>query len=229
MMGFAALGAFYSAAAHDSKKAESHMVTVKEVIQTTNYTYLHVHDGALLRWLAVPLMEAREGQTYYYSKPMVMTDFESPELKRKFDTVFFLGAVSPIPIGSEPAHQAVAAVDDKNYKRTAKPEARMDIKLEKAADGVTVAELLANKEKYAGKTVKIRAQVTKYNPQIMDKNWIHVQDGTQQAGKFDLMVTSQNEVKVGDNVLLEGQISLNKDFGYGYTFEIMMENAVVKH
>jgi hypothetical protein len=181
-----------------------------------------------IRWLAVPLMEAKAGETYYYTSPMVMTDFESKELKRKFDTVFFLGAVSPVPIGTETAHQGANGVDEKNYKRTAPTLARLNIKVPALEGGVTVADLYGGKEKYSGKVVRIRAQVTKYNPQIMDKNWIHVQDGTQAVGKFDLMVTSQKEVKVGDIIILEGIVSLNKDFGYGYNFDVMLENAILK-
>ena len=222
--GLTSLISFVQAGAQTTRKPESHMVVVKDVIQTTNYTYLQVKDRSMVRWLAVPLMEAKAGETYYYSSPMVMPDFESKELKRKFDTVFFLGGVSPVPIGTEKPHD----VDEKNYKRTAPVMAREKINVEKADGGITVGELLAGKEKYAGKVVKIHAQVTKYNAQIMDKNWIHVQDGTQAGGKYDLMVTSGKETKVGDVILIEGTVAVNKDFGYGYNFDVMIENATFK-
>ena len=80
----------------------------------------------------------------------------------------------------------------------------------------------------AGKTAKIKGQVTKYTPAVMGKNWIHIQDGSDFNGKFDLTVTSLNDVKVGDVVTLEGKISLNKDLGYGYFFDVIMEDAVLK-
>jgi hypothetical protein len=53
----------------------------------------------------------------------------------------------------------------------------------------------------------------------MNKNWIHLQDGTENNGKYDLMVTSDKEVKVGETVTLVGKISLSKDFGYGYSWK----------
>ena len=101
-------------------------------------------------------------------------------------------------------------------------------KIEPAKDGITIAELFENKEKYNGKTVKTKGQVTKYNAAIMKKNWIHIQDGTEYNGKFDLVATSNQEFNVGDVVTIEGTVSLNKDFGYGYSYEILIENAVVK-
>ena len=65
------------AGAHDSKKPESHKVVVQEVIQTKNYTYLHVTEAARTNWLAVPSMEATAGEVYYYTGPMPMPNFES--------------------------------------------------------------------------------------------------------------------------------------------------------
>jgi hypothetical protein len=60
---------------------------------------------------------------------------------------------------------------------------------------------------------------------IMGKNWIHVQDGTEAAGNYDLTVTTQGTAKVGDVVVVEGGISLNKDFGAGYKYDVIMEDA----
>jgi len=84
------------------------------------------------------------------------------------------------------------------------------------------------KEKYAGEIVKIRGQVTKYNASIMKRNWIHIQDGTEHNGKFDLVATSNMEFKVGNIVTIEGKVTLNKDFGYGYSYEILLEETVAK-
>ena len=59
----------------------------------------------------------------------------------------------------------------------------------------------------------------------MGKNWVHLQDGTGEPGNDDLLVTTQEEVAVGDVVVFEGTIVLNKDFGSGYSYEILMEEA----
>ena len=219
------------AGAHDSKKPESHKVVVQEVIQTKNYTYLHVTEAARTNWLAVPSMEATAGEVYYYTGPMPMPNFESKELHRTFDTVLFLGGVSREPITEESLKKNAnpnAGADNKPYKRTVPSETRKKIKIEPVAGSISISELLANKDKYAGKTITLRGEVTKFNPQIMNKNWIHIQDGTDAGGKFDLAITSNDEVAVGDNIVVEGKISLDKDLGYGYFFEVIMEDAKVQ-
>jgi len=73
--------------------------------------------------------------------------------------------------------------------------------------------------------VLIKGQVTKVNRAIMEKNWVHLQDGTGDSGGFDLTVTTQEQVNVGDVVTFEGKITLNKDFGAGYSYEVIMEQA----
>ncbi|HRH64786.1 MAG TPA: hypothetical protein PLU53_00665 [Bacteroidia bacterium] len=62
----------------------------------------------------------------------------------------------------------------------------------------------------------------------MNKNWIHIQDGTEYSGKFDLVVTSEQNFKEGDIVTIEGKILLDKDFGSGYSFDVIMEEARLK-
>ncbi len=59
----------------------------------------------------------------------------------------------------------------------------------------------------------------------MELNWVHIQDGTEFEGKFDLTATSIESFEVGSTVILEGILALNKDFGYGYKYEILLEKA----
>ena len=209
----------------DGKQVSNHKIVVEEVIQTTSYTYLHAKENDTLKWLAVPSMHANKGETYYYSEGLPMKEFESKELHKTFDEVLFLGGVSPEPFGSKPKP---ASENAQPYSRKATPEVKKNITIDVPKDCITIAELFSKKEAYAGKTIKVKGQVTKYSPEIMNKNWIHLQDGTENNGKFDLTITSTKAVKVGDIVTLEGKISLNKDFGYGYLFEVMMEDAVIK-
>ena len=217
----------------DGRNAKFHTILVEEVLQTSNYTYLHGKENDSERWLAVPSMVAKVGETYYYNGGLPMEKFTSKELNRTFPMVLFLGGVSSEPL-DKPQKKADETADSKHhggaevYKRTATPEVKKDIKIESSKDCITVAELFAKKDEYAGKTIKIKGQVTKYNEAIMYKNWIHLQDGTDDKGKFDLIITSPSKVKVGDIVTLEGIVSLNKDFGYGYSFDVMIENAIVK-
>jgi hypothetical protein len=111
-----------------------------------------------------------------------------------------------------------------------KPEATQnEVKVEAAEGGITIAELFANREKYNGKKVLIKGEVVKANLEIMNKNWFHIQDGTADGENFDLTITSlENDIEVGSIVTFEGMIILNKDFGHGYSYEVLMEDAVVK-
>jgi len=98
-----------------------------------------------------------------------------------------------------------------------------------AEGGISIADLYSNKASYAGKKVKVSGEVVKFNPEIMGVNWIHLQDGTDFEGSFDLTVTSNQVVAIGDIVTFEGVVALDKDFGYGYFYDLLVEEgAIVK-
>jgi hypothetical protein len=69
--------------------------------------------------------------------------------------------------------------------------------------------------------------VVKYNSGIMGKNWLHVQDGSGEAGTNDLTVTTMATAAVGDTVLVKGMAVTDKDFGYGYKYAFIIEDAQV--
>lgn len=190
-----------------------HTVVVKEVIQTSGYTYLRVKEGEKEHWLAVVKINAMVGQTYTYDDAVAMNNFTSKELKRTFTEVYFLGKLTLIP---NPA---------KNKSNESKTKAKSD-KLQKG-EKITIAKLIENKTSYSGKAVLVTGKVTKFSSGIMGKNWIHIEDGTSYSGKFDLTVTINQEVKVGDTVTVEGEITINKDFGSGYFFEVIMEDGEI--
>jgi hypothetical protein len=102
---------------------------------------------------------------------------------------------------------------------------RKNIAIEPCADCITIGKLLADKESYSGKVIKVKGQVTKYNPEIMGKNWVHIQDGTEFQDGFDLTITTDARVTPGEIVTFQGRIVLNKDFGYGYTYKVLMEEG----
>jgi len=93
---------------------------------------------------------------------------------------------------------------------------------------ISVEELIKNKEKYKNQTVRLKGEVTKYNPDIMNINWIHIKDGTSFNGKSDVTATSNTEVKLGDTISIEGKVTLDKNFGSGYVYPILIENATIK-
>ena len=98
----------------------------------------------------------------------------------------------------------------------------------KAEGGQTVAEVYAGKEGFEGQTVRVRGKVVKVNAGIMDRNWLHVRDGSGAEGTNDLTITTVDALPaVGDTVLVTGALSLNRDFGMGYTYPVIVEDADV--
>jgi len=61
----------------------------------------------------------------------------------------------------------------------------------------------------------------------MGRNWVHIQDGTSAGKYFDLTITTQDVVETGDVVVFSGKVVLNKDFGAGYQYDLIMEEAVL--
>jgi hypothetical protein len=113
----------------------------------------------------------------------------------------------------------------------AKPTQQIDVAgIVKPEGGKTVAEVFAGKDSLAGQKVTVRGKVVKVNAGIMGKDWLHVRDGSGAEGTNDLTVTTTAKPlpKLGDIVLVTGQAALNKDFGMGYQYPVMLEDATVK-
>lgn len=199
-----------------------HKMVVNDVLQTTSYTYLQAEENGKLQWLAIPKMEAAKGETYYYQGGMEMVDFKSTELNRTFNSVLFLdGVINPdIVEGGKTSLNG-------STQKSKTVEVKIQIDIKPVAGGITIAELFSNKEKYANKVVKMRGKVTKFNSNIMNKNWIHLQDGTSSSGNFDFTAITGEVVKVDDIITIEGKIALNRDFGAGYFYNVIMENGKV--
>lgn len=91
----------------------------------------------------------------------------------------------------------------------------------------TVADVFAKKDALAGKNISIKGKVTKFSGGIMGTNWFHIKDGTGSAGTDDFVVTSGDVAKVGDQVVVKGELSKDVDFGYGYKYAVIIKDAKV--
>lgn len=203
----------------------AHKVIAEEIIQGSNYTYVRVSADGKDYWIAIEKAEVKEGETYYWSMGAEMNEFTSKELKRTFRSIFFVQDFTDKPITIKPAPKQMPLTSMAGKQQA--PE-YPGIVVPKAPGGITIAEFYAGKNSIAGKTVKICGKVVKFSAGIMKKNWVHIQDGTKDAGKYDLTVTTQDSVKVGDVVVFEGVAAVNKDVGAGYFYEVLLEDAKVK-
>ena len=91
----------------------------------------------------------------------------------------------------------------------------------------TIATLNQNKATLAGKTISAQGKVVKVNNGIMGKNFVHVQDGTGDATSNNLIVTSKQTANVGDQVTISGVVVVDRDFGSGYTYPLLIEEASI--
>lgn len=217
--------------------------TVLETMDSGGYTYMKLKTQAGDMWTAVNQAKVKKGQTVTIATPMMMENFESKTLKRKFDRIVFgtlaAGAAAGSASGLPPGHPSTggAAADPSAspsniHASAAQGPAEAPVaKVAKAegASGRTIAELYAQKATLAGKEVALRGKVVKYTPEVMGKNWLHLRDGSgSRAGKNDdITVTTTAAAQIGDVVLVRGTVKTNRDFGAGYTYPVIIEDAKV--
>jgi hypothetical protein len=200
---------------------------VLETMNAANYTYVLVDTGTKKLWAAAPQFQVKVGETISIEDGMPMPNYHSKSLDRDFDVVYFTGR-TVVGNNSTTPKVATATLPPGHPPLTSgTPEtAKIEVSgIKKAEGGKTVSEIFAAKTQLAGKQVKVRGKVVKVNSQIMGKNWVHLQDGTGKEGSNDLTLTTTNSVKVGDTVLATGTIATDKDFGYGYKYSILLEDA----
>jgi len=227
--------------------------TVVETIHASRYTYVQVDTGEKKVWAATPRFDGEPGETVSVPSGLPMADFKSKTLDREFEMIYFVGAIhrpdDTEATSKEPAlpkeHPPVTGRqempeghpvigDPAEAQMTHPPMGKLPDtqaveigQIKKAEDGQTVSEIITGRKGLAGKNVTIRAKVVKFTPDIMDKNWLHVQDGSGDDGTNDLIVTTDAAVNVGDVVLVRGVVSVDRDFGYGLKYPVIIENADV--
>jgi hypothetical protein len=199
---------------------------VLEVKNVESYSYLRLKTADGEVWAAVGKAPIKKGAKVTIENVMVMNNFESKSLKRKFDKIVFgsLGGTAAAGAGSPmtAAHSGGAP----------KVDYAGDVKVAKAGgpDGKTVAEVVTKSAELKDKTVQVRGKVVKFSASIMGKNWIHLRDGSGSAADSsnDVLVTTLNQANVGDVVLVKGVVRTDKDFGSGYSYKVLIEEATLQ-
>lgn len=191
---------------------------VLETMDSAGYTYLKVQTASGDVWAVVPQTKIAKGAEVSLSEQMTMENFESKSLNRKFDRIVFatMGGGNASPMGTVAQHMSAGPAADEQT-----------VSVEKAAGGKSVAEVWNERKQLDGKPVVVRGKVVKFLGGIMGKNWIHVRDGSGSAekGDNDLTVTTDGGAKVGDVVTVSGIVRADKDFGAGYKYPVIVEEA----
>jgi hypothetical protein len=210
-----------AAAARTAMAAGALRGKVLEKIDAAPYSYLRLSTANGETWAAVPQTTVPVGTNVEVANPMPMDGFESKTLRRKFDKLFF-GTLAGAPAGGEPAmgHSPATAA-----------EVTQPINVPKAEGpaGRTVAEVYAQRAALKDKPVVIRAKVVKVTNGVMGKNWLHLRDGTGARGSKDddLAVVTAGTAAPGDVVQIKGTVRLDRDFGSGYSYAVIIEDATV--
>lgn len=208
--------------------AESVSGTVAETMDAGGYTYIRIATAAGDKWAAVPQTKLAVGDKVKVVNPMVMKSFASPTLKRTFDEILF-GTLEGGPTAA-PAATATPLASG-SAKASAAPVSSGPITKAPGPAGRTIAEVFANKASLKDKPILVRGRVTKFNAGIMGKNWIHIVDGTGSKATNDndlTVTTAQGEANVGDVILVRGVVHLDKDFGGGYSYAVIVEDATIE-
>jgi len=207
---------------------------VLETLDAANYTYVRLETPDGEKWAAVPRARVEVGTQVTIMNPQAMANFESRTLERAFETIYFGTLQSTTPShgnasGANP-HGAMPGAQQVMPHAPDTKAGEIDVARAEGATGRTVAELYTESADLSGKTVTLRGKVVKYNAGILGRNWIHLQDGSGNvaAGTGDITITSSATATVGDIVLVSGTVTLNKDFGSGYRYAVIVEDATVE-
>lgn len=196
-----------------AETGDQHAASVIDTMDGGGYTYMKVAEGSERYWVAVTAVAVHKGQQVHYIEQMWMPQFKSRALNRTFDKIMFAS------MADTPGLQA--------HPEKVTPANAPETVLKKAAGGYSVAEVYARRQALKGKTVRVRGKVTKVSSQIMKRNWVHIEDGTGDTRTDDLVFTAEtlSDVRAGDIVTASGTVAVDRDFGYGYFYPVIIENS----
>lgn len=214
---------------------------VLEVKDVENFTYLRLKTQDGETWAAIIKAPVKVGDAIAIEHAIVMTDFESKSLKKTFHSIVFgrlagTGDAAGAGMGEEPAMGSGHPANALGTSYATLPAKKLDtinderVARAKGANAWSVAEVMTKGAQLKDKTVRVRGKVVKYNPGIMGRNWVHLRDGSGTAadGSNDILVTTMDEAKPGDIVTANGVVHVDKDFGAGYSYKVLIEEATLQ-
>ena len=174
--------------------------TVLEIKNVKGYKYLKVNEEGKEIWVAIANVDINIGDKIGYDKEIMMRDFKSKSLNQTFKEIFF---VSDVYL----AQKKKPFIEKETY---------------------TIEEIHMWGENLEGKVISIDATVYKVLQGIMELDWVHLGDGTGNTMQLtdDLVFTTKKTtVKTGDKVTAKGTVVVDKDFGFGYFYKVIVQDA----
>lgn len=207
-------------------------VEVLETMNSGGYTYVRYQEDGKDVWAAGPETEGiAVGDAVLLTSGMLMKNFHANSIDRDFEEIWFVGGLqkagdAPVAAADPHAGMDMGGMTAEAASHTIADNAGIEA-IGKVDGGYAVAEIHEQAAALSGQKVKVRGQVVKFTPNIMGTNWIHLQDGTGEGKTGDLTVTSSARAEVGDVIVVEGPLSVDKDFGAGYFYSVIIEGAEV--
>ena len=201
-----------------SSNGNVHHVKVLEVLPTEKYVYLRVSEEEEEYWVATGKQTVDVGAKYFFRDGLLKTNFESKEYNRVFDKVYLVSKLVPENHAQQSTSTGTALQTSSAPIATVK-------KVEPVKGSISIKEVIESAASLEGKEIQLTGECTKLNANIMGRNWIHLKDGSKDD--YDFVVTSDQAIPEGHVVTLKGTVGLNRDFGSGYKYALLVENATV--
>ncbi|MFQ5643392.1 MAG: hypothetical protein ACE5FQ_06810 [Thiogranum sp.] len=196
--------------------------SVVETFDAGDFTYLQLDSGKEKFWAAGPLTRLAPGTMVAISTRMPMENYHSKKLDRDFELIYF---TDRIITDAHKEESDTAPVELNPHSDITSAPARAPVSgISKAEGGKSIDEIITQKDALAGKTVRVRGKVVKFTKEVLGHNWIHIQDSSSGA---DLTVTTDGTAGIDDIIVAEGTLNLGRDFGYGYVYELILEDASI--
>jgi Tfp pilus assembly major pilin PilA len=205
-----------------------HTVVVNEILPTEKYMYLYVSEGGEKFWIATRTKDVKVGETYYYKGGLLKTNFESKEYNRVFEKVYLISNLVSTDHSNNASVKDITDYSKTKSQYTEPTKVDVETHTNKKVEhkgSIKIAELVKDPKRYAGTTIQLSGICTKINAGIMDRNWIHIKDGSKDD--FDLVITSNTFIPEGKAITMKALVTLNKDFGAGYKYDLILENGTL--
>jgi len=211
------------ASAGETQQPASSMLhgKVTDIHEAAGYTYAEVDTGRDKVWAAATTTPLQLGDMVSFTTGMPMKNFHSNAMNRDFPVIYFVDRFITAKSGQAGRTTAMASPHGKNESA---PAAEAVEGINKVEGGNTIAEIYDGKRNLDGKAVRVRGKVTRYTAGVMGKNWLHIRDS---STLDDLAVTSGDTAAVDAVVIIEGKLALDKDFGNGLVYPLIVEDATV--
>lgn len=194
-------------ATEDRRWANVAPALVTEALVGEGRSYLHIQEAQYDFWVSVPEMQVAAGAHVLLGQGPLVSGVQSAALNRRFEAITVIEEAQVIP-----AHEAAARV-----------------RLDPPEGGLDLAGLYARRAALAGQRVKVHGRVVKASKGVFGKNWYHLRDGSAgpAEGEDEVTVTTALDAEVGDVLVAEGPLTVDRDLGFGYFYKAILEDASV--